>query len=73
MSDHQDRVLYLINKNLDAIFWFAQERKLECYTTRITDSQTGWVIEFPKNSPLHTRFLLEYSHSVENIMGTYYV
>ena len=71
---HSQRVLYLIENNLDSIFMWAQNHNnVPCYKTRITQSQIGWVIELNKADKNHSLFLLEYSHSVTNIMGTYYV
>ena len=68
------RVLYLIENNLDRIFMWAQYHdNVPCYKTRITQSQTGWVIELNKSDKNHSLFLLEFSHSVTNIIGTYYV
>jgi hypothetical protein len=72
-QEGHNRVLYLVKSRLDSIFLWAQEHRVDCYKTRITAGQTGWVVDIDKSSKNHTLFLLAYSHSVDNIMGTYYV
>ena len=66
-------MIYRINaaSDLDRIFYFAQERGLDMYKTRLWHGVISWVIAFPLEDKTHTRFLLEFSSSVEPLEGVF--
>ena len=59
--------------HLDRLWTFCQcqGRDIPMYRGRITLHKVGWVIG-PMSESESTRFLLEFSHSVDSISGTYY-
>lgn len=55
--------------DLDRIFYFAQDRGVDMYKCRLWHGMVSWVIDLPSADPTHTRFLLEFSSSVEKVEG----
>lgn len=74
MSERSHNLIYTIDHpdHVESVWQFAQQRGLYMYKTRVTHSWIAWVIEIPANTAVQTRFLLEFSNSVTNVMGVYY-